>query len=160
MRLFGVLAIAITVFGTVSAACAEDLSLVCRGSGTYPEARTSSGSSWNYSTGQPTYGSSTQTDIQNINADIRFELVGDTARILMPPAMTPPINGGSDRGWWTLERLEVTEEAISGRFDLNVFNKPRVHIDRRTGVIEVDGNFRYYFLGECSLAEDQPARRF
>jgi len=74
--------------------------------------------------------------------------------------MTPTINNGSDGGWWNFDRLEVTENEISGRFNLNVFNKPRVRIDRRTGVIEVDGNFNYYFLGECQRDETPVERRF
>jgi hypothetical protein len=78
----------------------------------------------------------------------------------MPPVMTPSINNGSDGGWWTFDRLEVSEDQITGRFNLNLLNKPVVRIDRRTGVIEVDGNFRYYFLGECQRAATVEERRF
>ena len=139
---------------------AEELSLVCQGNGTYPSSRTSSGNSWNYSTGQPSYGSSTETEIQGITANVRFELTDSGARIRMPPVMTPSINNGSDGGWWTFDRLEVSEDQITGRFNLNLLNKPVVRIDRRTGVIEVDGNFRYYFLGECQRAATVEERRF
>jgi hypothetical protein len=41
-----------------------------------------------------------------------------------------------------------------------VFNKPRVTIDRMRGTIEVDGNFRYYFLGECQRVETPATPRF
>mgnify|MGYP007089895514 CR=1 FL=1 len=151
---------AFVVIAMTGVAHAEDISLVCQGSGRYPTSSTSSVTTWNYSTGQPSQGSATHTEVQSVNANIRFELRGERARILMPPVMTPTINNGSDGGWWNFDRLEVTENEISGRFNLNVFNKPRVRIDRRTGVIEVDGNFNYYFLGECQRDETPVERRF
>ncbi len=82
------------------------------------------------------------------------------ARIRMPPVMTPPINVGSDAGWWTVDRLNVTPTEITGRFTLNLFNKPSIRIDRVRGSIEVDGNFDYYFLGDCERIEMPTAPRF
>lgn len=80
--------------------------------------------------------------------------------ILMPPAMTPPMTRGSDAGWWTLDRLRVEDNEITGRFTLNTFNRPEITIDRVSGSIEVDGNFGYYFLGQCELVDTPPERRF
>jgi hypothetical protein len=144
-----------------SDALADELSLICAGSGTYPTAQHQSGSAYNPSTGQQVYGSGTATQVVSINASVRFELNGEAARIWMPPAMTPPMNNGSDAGWWELDRLQVDEDRVTGRFTLNFLNKPQIVIDRRAGTIEVDGNFRYYFLGECELNQrDASERRF
>ncbi len=153
--LFSFIALAIA-----APAFAEDLSLSCAGNGTYPQASTSTATVINPNTGYPTTASGTTTRVVDLAAEVRFELRGDSARILMPPQMTPPINNGSDGGWWTLDRLQITPEAITGRFSLNVFNKPTVRIDRMTGTIQVDGNFRYYYLGQCERIETPAAPRF
>jgi hypothetical protein len=153
--------IALLALITVAApAAAEDLSLLCAGNGTYPQASTSTATVVNPSAGYPTTATGTTTRTVSVAAEARFELRGESARIFMPPQMTPSINGGSDGGWWTFDRLEVTPEAISGRFSLNMFNKPEVRIDRMTGTIQVDGNFRYYFLGQCERIETPLAPRF
>ena len=59
-----------------------------------------------------------------------------------------------------MDRLNVTSTEITGRFTLNLFNKPNVRIDRVQGSIEVDGNFDYYFLGDCSRVEMPTTPRF
>lgn len=144
----------------IGQAFAEDLSLACSGNGTYSQPSTSTATVRNPTTGRSTTATGTTTRTVGISAQVRFEIRGDSARILMPPQMTPPINDGSDNGWWELDRLVVTPETITGRFSVNVFNKPTVHIDRMNGTIEVDGNFRYYFLGQCERTETPTAPRF
>lgn len=141
-------------------ASADQLSLSCPGTGTHQESSQGSASVYDYSNNSFGTVSSNSTHVESLEASVQFELNGDLARILMPPHMTPAINGGSDGGWWTLDRLEVTPEAINGRFTLNVFNKPTVRIDRMRGTIEVDGNFRYYFLGNCERVETPLTPRF
>lgn len=152
--------VALATVAVTTPAFAEDLSLSCAGNGTYPQASTSTATVINPNTGYPTTATGTSTRVVDVAADVRFELRGESARILMPPQMTPPVNNGSDGGWWTLDRLQVTPEAITGRFSLNVFNKPTVRIDRMTGSIQVDGNFRYYYLGQCERIETATEPRF
>ncbi len=155
-------ALAAIIFAMATApAWAEDLSLACSGQGTYQDANGSTATFHNYSTGQSTsvYGTTTGQGIVP-NAAVGFEMTDAGARIRMPPVMTPPLNVGSDAGWWTVDRLSVTPTEITGRFTLNFLNKPTVRIDRVRGSIEVDGNFDYYFLGDCERIETPTAPRF
>jgi hypothetical protein len=144
----------IVALAIAAPAAAETLSLACEGTGTYPEMTQGSATVNNARV------TTNSTRVQNINAAVRFEMTDTGARIFMPPAMTPPMNSGSDGGWWHLDRIEATPEAIHGRFSLNLFNKPTVTIDRMAGTIEVDGNFRYHFLGQCERVETSAAPRF
>lgn len=140
-------------------AAAEDLDLICDGAGTYPQTSNGRATITSPTTGLPGANlSGSSTSIQNLAASVRVEIRGDSARILMPPAMTPAINNGSEQGWWPVDRLSVSEDEITGRFSLNALNRPRINIDRRAGTIEVDGNFRYYFLGDCRAVEASERR--
>jgi len=139
---------------------AEDLNLVCAGTGRFPQGQSQSVTIFDANTGNYSTGNVTSTTSQSVNAVVRFELRTSSARILMPPAMTPPINRGSDGGWWALDRLNVEDNEIAGRFILNTFNRPEITIDRLNGTIEVDGNFGYYFLGQCEIDTSATERRF
>lgn len=151
---------AIAALAITTNAAAEDLALLCQGSGTHPQASFGNATVADPMTGNSATVTSSRTTTANLDAAVRFEMSGDTARILMPPAMTPPINGGSEGGWWNVTGLEVTPQAITGRFSLNPLNRPRVRIDRMAGTIEVDGSFRYYFLGQCEAIQTATAPRF
>lgn len=142
-------------------AAAEDLALACHGSGTYQAASGQSAVFRDSATGDTTtaYGSTSGQGVVP-EAAVRFEMSGDSARILMPHVMTPGLNRGSDAGWWAVERLAVTPTEITGRFTLNFLNKPTIRIDRMRGAIEVDGSFYYYFQGECERIEAPTAPRF
>lgn len=153
--------LAAAVFATIaSPALADDLALACSGQGTYQDASGTTATFHNYRTGQSTSAFGTTTGQGVTAAAVGFELTAAGARIRMPPVMTPPINVGSDAGWWTVDRLNVTPTEITGRFTLNLFNKPSIRIDRVRGSIEVDGNFDYYFLGDCERIEMPTTPRF
>ncbi len=153
--------LAAVVFAAIaSPVFADELSLACSGQGTYQDASGTTATFFNYSTGQSTSAHGTTTGQGVTTAAVGFELTESGARIRMPPVMTPPINVGSDAGWWTVDRLNVTPTEITGRFTLNLFNKPSIRIDRVRGSIEVDGNFDYYFLGDCERIETPTAPRF
>lgn len=147
----GEMALALVALALVApcSAHAAQLSLICAGVGTFPEAQTRSAIVTDLNTGQSATGSTTDTAKARVQSTVRFELTDAGARILMPHFMTPPINRGSDGGWWTFDRLSVTPDQITGRFALNFANKPEVTIDRRLGTILVQGNFHYSFAGEC-----------
>lgn len=86
------------------------------------------------------------------------EITGDSARIFVPPSLLPPVRGRSDAGWRPLDRLNITDDSITGRFDLNIFNKPTVEIDRTTGTIEIDGFGTTSYSGVCERVEAQERR--
>jgi len=62
------------------------------------------------------------------------------------------------RAWRALDRLSITDRSITGRFDLNIFNKPTVEIDRTTGTIEIDGFGNTSYSGICERVEAQERR--
>ncbi|MNT77919.1 hypothetical protein D3C72_2170950 [compost metagenome] len=74
----------------------------------------------------------------------------------MPKQLVPPIHGDSNNGWWDLMDLVVGHDEIRGRFQLNSLNRPTVVINRRSGVITVDGMIK--FSGRCDA--DDGHRRF
>lgn len=154
------LLVAVVFAAAASPALADDLSLACSGQGTHQDASGTTATFHNYSTGQSTSAYGTTAGQGVTAAAVSFELTDAGARIRMPPVMTPPINVGSDAGWWTVDRLNVTPTEITGRFTLNLFNKPSIRIDRVRGSIEVDGNFDYYFLGDCERIATPTAPRF
>ena len=148
------------IFAAASPAFAEELFLACSGQGTYQDTSGTTVTVHNYGTSQSvsTYGTTTGQGVTV--ASVGFELTNSGARIRMPPVMTPSINVGSDAGWWPVDRLNITPTEITGRFTLNLFNKPSIRIDRVRGSIEVDGSFDYYFLGDCERIETPTATRF
>jgi hypothetical protein len=77
----------------------------------------------------------------------------------MPNALIPPLNSGGKNGWWPLDRLEVGDAEITGRFTLNFLNKPQVRIDRRTAQISIRGFAGLGFDGDCETFDPDPAAR-
>lgn len=150
------------VFGSLCAliaspAFADDLLLACSGSGD----RTTASSSFGSVTSQygDTYsGQSTQLRRETISERVMVEITGDSARIFVPASLLPPVRGRSDAGWRPMDRLEITDRSITGRFDLNIFNKPSVEIDRTTGTIEIDGFGDTSFSGVCERVEAEQRR--
>ncbi|MGE0531173.1 MAG: hypothetical protein AB7G40_14795 [Hyphomonadaceae bacterium] len=140
-----------------SPAFADDLLLACSGSGD----RTTTSSSFGTVTspyGDTYTGQGTQLRRETISERVMVEITGDTARIFVPASLLPPIRGGSDAGWRALDRLSITDRSITGRFDLNIFNKPTVEIDRTTGTIEIDGFGNTSYSGICERVEAQERR--
>lgn len=86
-------------------------------------------------------------------ADILLGPVKNAMRV--PRKILPRIRGGSE-GWFDIFDLEVTADAYVGRVKINPLNRPRFRIDRRTGVLSLDGRSGQ-FAGQCQkVAEDAP----
>jgi len=94
---------------------------------------------------------------EEYDAFLTIQLEGDKGRIRLPKSMVPPINAGSDHGWWKLKDLTFSRSQIRARYKLNGLNQPRVTINRRTGRIDIVGqrNFR----GNC-VAIDRGGLRY
>lgn len=148
---------ALFAYSPAAAQEAEPLSLVCEGVANYPVSSTSTA---NISTsyGESAYGSETTTARGSSREMLRLETDGAAGRIKPPMAMLPPLRGGDKDGWWKLADLDVSDDRISGKFSLNLINKPRVVIDRRTGDIDLKG-FLLSFNGTCRRAPEEPTER-
>lgn len=87
--------------------------------------------------------------------DVR--LLGETAQIRLPRTMLPRVHGG-DGGWFVMKDLVVRDDTIDGIAAVNVMNHPHVHLDRRTGVISIDGKSGRY-TGECERVDNATVPR-
>lgn len=72
--------------------------------------------------------------------------------------MLPPIHGGSD-GWFKLKDVKVTDRAITASAAVNFMNNPKVHIDRMTGTISINGKAGSY-SGQCQAMDPNAQRKF
>ena len=77
---------------------------------------------------------------------IDIRIAADTGRIRLPAAMLPA--GTEGDGWFALSKLEMTDRSITGFAAVNAMSRPKVHIDRGTGAIRVNGRSASY-TGTC-----------
>ena len=71
--------------------------------------------------------------------------------IRLPRVVLPVLRGGKD-GWFEIKNLAVGDTTIQGSAAINFVNKPKIHIDRRTGTISIYGMNGTY-VGRCQKAE-------
>ena len=122
------------------------LQLTCRGGGTANKSDTarvygtdSTGkSAWANVESQRTEGFEDQVDLWIENGE---------GRIRLPRTMLPPIRGG-EKGWFKLNDIVMSDGAITASAAVNFINKPKLRVDRRTGVISIDGKAGHYG-GQC-----------
>ena len=104
-----------------------ELHLACDGTGTYP------GDDYT----------------RTIATEVFVDVVDGGGRIKVPTVMVPPMHNGPADSWRAFDKLTIEGDAIKAKFTLNMFNKPRVSIDRMTGHIDVTGSFDFTFTGQC-----------
>jgi len=107
------------------------------------------GSSSGTITTQRQQGFADQVDVRLFSGD---------DRIRMPRTMLPLIRGGSE-GWFKLKDVKVTDRAITASAAVNFLNNPKVHIDRLTGTISIDGKAGSY-SGQCEAVDPNAQRKF
>ena len=95
--------------------------------------------------------------VRETSTSVSVEVDGKQVRVRLPKALIPPLHTGGADGWWLLENASVTDCKISGRFRINVLNKPVVVISRLNGEITVSGFGSTNFHGVC--AKIDPAQR-
>lgn len=81
----------------------------------------------------------------------------DSGRIRMPPAMLPPIRGGTD-GWFDLKKVKITDSEITGVVQVNFINSPKLRLDRVQGSISINGKAGDY-SGTCQPYDPSTAVR-
>ncbi len=140
-----------------NAAGAQALDLVCRGTAISNETSQTYGSA--QSGGE--YASGSATTIRKVRSEetlrVRIDATGSTGKVKLPRALIPLISSGKE-GWWDFVKLEVTDDAIRGQVSLNVLNRPRLIIDRRTGDADVKA-LGSSFSGSCEKAPELPEER-
>lgn len=157
----------IAVALTLSAACAsaqqydndrgEDLQLQCYGQAQKTTMQSKSGYQWDEQQHKfvPKLGWETGKSEQDVALAVSIQ--GDRGRIHIPKSLIPPINGGNTGdGWWDIDDLIVGHNQVRGRFQLNALNKPTLSIDRRSGVLTIEGLIK--FSGRCE--PDDGHRKF
>lgn len=136
----------------------EPLVLVCFGEATRLTMENHTGYAWNNERHRYEPQNRLESTNERFQADLQIELRDGQGRIHLTGRMVPPLNSGGTNGWWPLSDLRVGSDSISGRYQLNAFNRPQFQIDRRTGSIVIDGlgDFR----GRCEGGGGGAMRRF
>jgi hypothetical protein len=81
------------------------------------------------------------------------DLNGGAARARVPRRFLPPLHGG-DGGWFEVNEVAVTDDAITGTVLINFANHPKLRIDRRSGSITLDGKVGA-FSGMCKPFKEE-----
>lgn len=95
---------------------------------------------------------------QGFADQVDVRLFSGDDRIRMPRTMLPLIRGGSE-GWFKLKDIKVTDRAITATAAVNFMNNPKVHIDRLTGTISINGKAGSY-SGQCAAVDPNAQRKF
>lgn len=77
---------------------------------------------------------------------VTIRIVGGESRIRLPATMLPAAGNGD--GWFALGKLEMTGQSITGFAAVDPMSRPKVHIDRQTGAIRIQGRSASY-SGTC-----------
>lgn len=129
----------------------NSLVLVCFGGGNRPTVTSQPTYTWSHSDHKWQWGSQVTSGSEGFNSDIQIELYGDSGRIHLGPKLVSPIHSGGDHGWWDLENLVVDRDQITATYRLNGMNKPKLTVDRRSGLISVKGGTT--FSGRCDIGD-------
>ncbi len=133
------------------------LTLICRGAGAArkEDSTTAYGSD---NSGNQAWATASSSHSERFDDQVDLWVEGPDGRIRVPRIMLPPIHGGDD-GWFKLKNVVMTDDAITGSIVLNPISNPKLHVDRRTGAISIDGRSGHY-AGECERYDPvaQPRR--
>jgi hypothetical protein len=103
--------------------------------------------------------SGVQTQMKSFASAVTLQIYGSDGRIRLPEKLIPPIHSGGDhQHWWQLDDVIVGSNEIRASYRLNGLNKPRIRIDRQTGIITIKGTGQD-FSGSCDKV-DPGQRRF
>lgn len=133
--------------------------LLCQGSGSVLESKVSNGMEYDEKAHSYTKMTSTSTtDHRSFSGSANVEISGSTVRMKLPHEIVPPLNKAQD-GWFTLENTFIGDKEITGILHLNVFNKPKVRIDRITGQLSLSSGFQD-FNGNCNKVDFSSGPKF
>jgi len=147
-----------TLLLTVAAgATAAPLHLVCIGNGSANRITSTYGSAW-ASNGASAWGQAIGTRDVPFDDQVNIDLAQDgKGQIRMPRAMLPKIRGGKD-GWFEIKDVVKGQDEITGTVQVNVFNSPKLRIDRIRGHISLSGKSGDY-AGVCQPYDPATVQR-
>ena len=139
-------AIGIIILGLLwcSNVFAESLQLICSGIGT----GVSTSSVYDPTTGK-TIGINSR---KSTKASVTVSIDEKENWIQLPNILLPPVKKKKPGNKYDLYNLEITDKEISGKFKINIINKPSMTIDRYTGVMAMKG-FGTTFDGQCEKVD-------
>lgn len=134
------------------------LTLVCYGQGEHATVTSHPGYEWDDK--RRRYESRTQLESgkEQFQTGVQFDFRGDSGRVHLTGALVPPIHSGGTDGWWPLEDVQITPDRITAHYRFNALSKPRVEIDRHSGLVEIKGSPG--FTGQCDQGDWGAGRRF
>jgi hypothetical protein len=124
---------------------ALNLHLVCEGVGDHQVAHSAYGSIFGSRGTANAFGVSHSSEQFAEQMDIN--IAGSQATARVPRRFLPKLHGG-DGGIFEIKDLLVSEDTITGTVLVNFANHPKLHLDRRTGAVSLDGKVGAY-SGQC-----------
>lgn len=134
-----------TVAPPAAAPSANDMRLICRGTGERSVESHSWGTAFTRHHTVSAVGGSSQLDQFDEQMDIDID--GQVAKVRVPRRFLPPAHGG-EGGWFAVKDLVVADDAITGKVMINFAQHPNLRIDRRDGSVALDGKVGS-FAGQC-----------
>lgn len=125
----------------------QRLTLVCYGEGRRPTVENRYAYEWDEDRDRYVTRNRIESTNEEFDSEVQVDIRGTEGKIHLSEKLIAKLHSGDDEGWWELNNLKVSPDKITGRYRMNLLNKPRVTIDRRSGRINIDGATD--FRGEC-----------
>lgn len=132
--------------------------LLCQGSGTVSDNQTTVGTQFKSDSDKTKTTVSNTMGHRSFNGAATVEISGNAVRFQLPHEMVPGLNNAHD-GWFTMDQSFVGDKEITGVLALNFLNKPKVKIDRMSGLLTVASGFSD-FSGPCTKVDADAAPKF
>ncbi len=153
-----VLLAALSVALAPPAVAQDAINLVCMGGGTKLATAPTTSLEWDKYDHKYRTKSGYETTTRGFDTAVTIQIQGSDGRIRLPDVLIPPINAGGDhQHWWPLDDVIVGDNEIRAQYRLNGLNKPKVRIDRTTGLITIKG-MGQDFSGRCDKVDDGERR--
>lgn len=136
----------------------DALTLVCYGQGQHAAYSSHLGYQWDEKRKRYEPMQRMELGTDQFQTGVQFDFRDGGGRVHLTGKLVPPLHGGGNDGWWPLEELQMTPERITARYHVNALSRPRVEIDRRSGLVEIKGSPG--FSGKCDLGDWGAGRRF
>lgn len=147
----------IAIYALVLAFQDQPLRLTCLGSGAANKSDTATASAFdNHGNSANSFVTTRRSEAFDSQVDI--SLNGAESSIRLPRSMLPKLHGG-ERGWFKIKNLVASDAAFDGTVEVNFINSPKFHVDRRTGVVSIDGKAGH-FMGRCERLDDKAENKF
>lgn len=134
------------------------LTLVCYGQGHHATYESHSGYEWDDRRKRYEPMQRMESGTEEFQTGVQFDFRGGSGRVHLTGKLVPPLHSGGDDGWWPLEDVQMSPDRITARYQVNALSKPRVEIDRRSGIVEIKGSPG--FSGKCDQGDWGAQRRF